>query len=169
MFSEPTPPTPPTRVPLVLPANFSWQAVALVIAEKFGLRGLRIAFMIAAPVMYFAAKGCASVLCSILYVGAGMTVLLFVLVVWTAKEALDKFAREHASHAWLVVDAEGIGGESQVAGETRRFKLGWDQFKRIKERNRYWLLETRSGSWMVLPTHQFTAEAWAHMRAHRTP
>jgi hypothetical protein len=157
----------PARIPLSLPPNFSWQAVLLVIAEKFGVRGLRIAFMIAAPVVYFAAKGCATVLCSILYVGAGFTVLLFVIVVWNAKEALDKFAQEHARDAWLTLDDDGVGGESSAAGEARRFKLGWDQFKRIVERNRYWLLETKTGSWMVLPSHEFSAEAWAQLRARR--
>ena len=41
------------RVPLKFPKHFSWAAVAVVMAEKFGLRGLRITAMIGAMVGYF--------------------------------------------------------------------------------------------------------------------
>ena len=156
-------PTPQTRVPLLLPRYFSWRAVALVMAEKFGLRGLRIAVMVLAPVSYFWWKQCNSFLCVLLYVAAAAALLSLILMVWTAKEALDKFAVQHAQDAWLVLNDEGVGGESGAA----RFLFPWDRFRRVVERGQCWLLETRQGAWMVLPTTQFTREAWAIMRAHR--
>ncbi len=152
-----------TRVPLLLPRFFSWRAVALVMVEKFGLRGLRIAVMVLAPVIYFWSKQCDSFLCVLLYVAAAAALLLLILMVWTAKEALDKFAVQHAQNAWLVLNNEGVGGESGAA----RFSIPWDHFRRVVERGQCWLLETRQGAWMVLPTTQFTSEAWTIMRNHR--
>ena len=152
-----------TRVPLLLPRYFSWRAVALVMAEKFGLRGLRLAVMVLAPVIYFWWKQCDSILCVLLYIAAAAALLSLILMVWTAKEALDKFAVQHAHNAWLVLNDEGVGGESGAA----RFSIPWDHFRRVVERGQCWLLETRHGAWMVLPTTHFTREAWAIMRAHR--
>ena len=155
------------RVPLKFPEHFSWAAVAVVMAEKFGLRGLRITAMIGAMVGYFWWRGCDGLVCTILYVMAAATLVLLVLIVWTAKESLDRFARDHADRAWLTLDDEGVGGEAMLIDGEKRFKMPWSQFRRIKERSRFWLLETTSGSWMVLPTTHFTAEAWAQLRAHR--
>ena len=152
-----------TRVPLLLPPYFSWRAVALVMSEKLGLRGLRIAAMVLAPVGYFWWKRCDSLVCVLLYAAVAGALVMLVLMVWTAKEALDKFAVQHAHHAWLVLGEEGVGGESGAA----RFSIPWDQFRRVVERGQCWLLETRHGAWLVLPTTQFTREAWAIMRAHR--
>ena len=81
-----------TRVPLLLPRYFSWRAVALVMAEKFGLRRLRIAAMVLAPVIYFWWKQCDSILCVVFYVAAAAALFSLILMVWTAKDALDKFA-----------------------------------------------------------------------------
>jgi hypothetical protein len=158
---------PSARVPLILPPGFSWRAVAAVMAEKFGLRGLRISLMIGVMIGYFWWRGCDGIICTIFYVFAAATLVLVVLVTWTAKEALDKFAREHANGAWLILDDEGVGGEARVDGVEKRFKLPWEHFRRIVERHQYWLLETKHGGWMVLPTSQFSAEAWAQLRAHR--
>ncbi len=157
----------PARVPLKFESGFSWRAVALVMAEKFGLRGLRIALMIGVMIGYFWWRGCDGVICTVLYVFAAATVVLLILIVWTAKESLDKFAREHADRAWLVIDDEGVGGEAVLMDGEKRFKLAWNQFRRIKERSRFWLLETTAGGWLVLPTTHFTPEAWAHLRARR--
>ena len=157
----------PARVPLKFPPYFSWTAVALVMAEKFGLRGLRITAMIGVMVGYFWWRGCDGLVCTILYVMAAATAVLLVLVVWTAKESLDRFAKEHADRAWLIIDVEGVGGEAVLADGEKRFKMPWNEFRRVKERSRFWLLETNSRSWMVLPTTHFTPEAWAQMRAHR--
>jgi hypothetical protein len=155
------------RVPLKFPLGFSWRAVALVMAEKFGLRGLRITAMIGAMIGYFWWRGCDGVVCTVLYVLAAATAVLLVLVVWTAKESLDKFAEDHRDRAWLTLDDEGVGGEAVLADGEKRFKMPWNQFRRVKERSSFWLLETVNGSWMVLPTTHFTSEAWAQMRAHR--
>lgn len=155
------------RVPLKFPKHFSWMAVVLVMAEKFGLRGLRISAMIGVMVGYFWWRGCDGVVCKILYVMAAATVVLLVLVVWTAKESLDRFARDYADRAWLILDNDGIGGEAVLADGHKQFRMPWKEFRRIKERSRCWLLETTSGSWMVLPTTHFTPEAWAQLRAHR--
>ena len=154
---------PSARVPLHLPAGFSWRAVAAVIAEKFGLRGLRIAAMIGFMVGYLWWRSCDAFICMVLYVLAAATLFWFVIIVWTAKEALDQFAKRHTQNAWLTLDASGIGGESA----DQSFQLPWSQFRRISERNGLWLLETLQGSWMVLPTTHFNAEAWAVLRAVR--
>jgi YcxB-like protein len=151
---------PATRIPLHLPRHFSWYAVAAVMAEKFGLRGLRIAFMIGVMIVYLWWRSCDLFICTLLYIFAAATLFWFVITVWTAKESLDTFAKRHAGSAWLILDADGVGGES--AGQS--FRLGWSEFRRIVERNRYWLLETNAKGWMVLPTTHFTAEAWAIMR-----
>lgn len=151
------------RVPLHFAPGFSWRAVAAVMAEKFGLRGLRITAMIGVMVIYLWYRGCNGIMCMALYVCAAAAILLAILITWTAKEALDKFVAEYAGQAWLTMDHEGVGGES---GD-KRFKMAWADFRRVVERNSFWLLETRHGSWMVLPTSHFTQEAWRVMRAHR--
>jgi hypothetical protein len=99
----------------------------------------------------------------VLYAATIVALLLLILTVWTAKEALDKFAREHADNAWLTLDERGVGGESG----TEQFLIPWEQMRRVVERGGCWLLETRQGSWMVLPTTYFTREAWELMRSHR--
>jgi hypothetical protein len=150
------------RVPLLFAPGFSWRAVAAVMAEKFGLRGLRITAMIGVMVVYLWYRGCNGFLCLALYVFAAATILLAILITWTAKEALDKFVAEYAGQAWLTMDDDGVGGESA----DKTFKMAWADFRRVVERNSFWLLETRHGSWMVLPTTHFTADAWRVMRAH---
>lgn len=160
---------PPARIPLVLPKGFSTRAVFAVIAEKFGLRGLRISAMIGFMVAYLWWRGCDGVICIVLYVFAATVLLLAIIVTWTAKEMLDKFARDYANGTWLTLDEEGIGGETGRAGE-KSFKMPWKNFRRVNERQRLWLLETVNGNWMVLPTTEFSSEAWALMRANqRTP
>jgi hypothetical protein len=151
------------RIPLVLPKGFSTRAVAAVMAEKFGLRGLRISAMIGLMAGYLWWRGCDNVICVVLYVFAAAVLILAILVTWTAKEMLDKFARDYAHGTWLTLDIEGIGGE---AGE-KSFKMPWQNFRRVNERHRMWLLETVNGNWMVLPTTEFSAEAWALMRANQ--
>jgi hypothetical protein len=157
---------PSARIPLVIAPGFSWRAVAAVMAEKFGLRGLRITAMIGFMIGYFWWRGCDGVLCVILYVFAATTLLLAIIIVWTAKEALDKFAQEHASGTWLTLDSEGVGGEVDPQKGHKSFKMKWTDFRRVVERNRFWLLETVHGSWMVLPTTDFNGDAWAIMRAN---
>ncbi len=166
-MSETTDSLPSARVPLRFTSDFAWRAVAIVMAEKFGLRGLRISAMIGAMIVYFWWRGCDGIICTVLYVLAATTLFLLVLIVWTAKEALDRFAREHADRAWLTLDDEGVGGEAMLIDGEKRFKMPWRDFRRIKERSRFWILETVNGNWMVLPTSNFTPEAWAQMRAHR--
>jgi hypothetical protein len=138
-------------------------------AEKFGLRGLRITAMIVFMVGYFWWRGCDSVICTVLYVAAAGTIGLMVLVVWTAKESLDTFQRTHANNAWLTLNDDGVGGEATRDGSVQRFTLPWTKFRRIKERSGMWLLETDQGAWMVIPTTHFTSEAWAQLRAKRRP
>jgi hypothetical protein len=77
----------PARVPLKFEPGFSWRAVALVMAEKFGLRGLRIALMIGTMIGYFWWRGCDGIVCIVLYVFAAATLVLLILMVWTAKES----------------------------------------------------------------------------------
>ncbi len=154
---------PSARIPLVFSGNFAWQAIAAVMAEKFGLRGLRIAVMVGGMVGYLWWRSCDSVICTVLYVLAAATVFFAVLIAWTAKESLDKFAKDHSRGAWLTLDADGVGGEAA----DKKFKMAWSQFRRVVERNRFWLLETGNGGWMVLPTTHFNGEAWALMRANR--
>ncbi len=154
------PPAGPERIPLRFPAGFSTQAVIAVIAEKFGLRGLRIAAMIGFMVGYLWWKGCSSIICALLYGFAVICLMFFAGVVWVAKDALDKFVARHQGDAWLVVDENGVGGEAR--GE--RFQMPWDGFRRIVPRNNFWLLETRQGGWMVLPTTGFTFRAWELFR-----
>jgi hypothetical protein len=157
---------PNARILLVLPKGFSTRAVAAVMAEKFGLRGLRITAMIGFMVGYLWWRGCDGVICVVLYVFAATVLLLAIIVTWTAKEALDKFARDYANGTWLTLDEKGIGGE--VEGESEKsFKMPWQNFRRVNERHRMWLLETVNGNWMVLPTTEFSAEAWALMRANQ--
>ncbi len=154
---------PAARIALVLPKGFSTRAVFAVMAEKFGLRGLRITAMIGFMIAYLAWRGCDGMICVVLYVFAATVLFLAVIVTWSAKESLDKFARDYAVGTWLTLDDAGIGGE---AGE-KSFKMPWQNFRRVAERNRFWLLETVNGNWMVLPTTEFSAEAWAQMRANQ--
>jgi YcxB-like protein len=156
---------PAQRIALNFPERFSWRAVGAVIAEKFGLRGLRIAAMIGLMIAYLAYRGCTSIVCTLLYGFAVLCLVLFVAVMWAAKDALDKFVAKHRDKAWLTVDANGVGGESG----NEVFHVPWSQFRRIRERNQMWLMETRQGSWMVVPTRDFTARAWELFRARETP
>lgn len=156
--------TPIERIPLTFEAGFSWRAVAAVMAEKFGLRGLRITGMIGFMIGYFWYRRCDTWFCVALYIAAAGLIVMMILVVWTAKESLDKFVAEHQGEAFLVLDEVGVGGQSK--GET--FNMPWTQFKRIRERGAFWLLETRQGAWMVIPTTRFTAAAWAHFRSRAT-
>lgn len=143
------------RIPLRFADGFSTRAVGAVIAEKFGLRGLRIAAMVGVMVGYLWWRGCASIFCTLLYGFAVVCVILFIGVVWVAKEALDKFVAKHQGNAWLTVDETGVGGEAR--GDT--FHVAWEGFRRIVNRNGFWLLETQQGGWMVLPTTGFTMRA----------
>jgi hypothetical protein len=152
------------RIPLIFAPGFSWRAVAAVMAEKFGLRGLRITAMIGVMVVYLWWRGCNGFMCMVLYVFAVAAILLAILVTWTAKESLDKFVATHQGNAFLLLDNEGVGGEATAGGELKTFKLPWDDFRRIVERHQFWLLETRQGGWMVLPTTHFSSDAWAIMR-----
>ena len=148
------------RIPLRFPDGFSTRAVGAVIAEKFGLRGLRIAGMIGVMIGYLWWRGCTSIFCTLLYGFAVVCLVLFIGVVWVAKEALDKFVAKHQGNAWLTVDESGVGGEAQ--GD--RFHVPWEGFRCIVVRSDFWLLETRQGGWMVLPTTGFTARAWELFR-----
>ncbi|HEX9391621.1 MAG TPA: YcxB family protein [Usitatibacteraceae bacterium] len=150
----------PERIPLRFPDGFSTRAVMAVMTEKFGLRGLRIAAMIGFMVGYLWWKGCSSIPCALLYGFAVLCLVFFAGVVWAAKDALDKFVARHQGDAWLIVDEAGIGGEAR--GE--RFQIPWEGFRRIVARRDFWLLETRQGGWMVLPTTAFTARAWTLFR-----
>ena len=145
----------PERMPLRFTDGFSTRAVGAVIAEKFGLRGLRIAGMVGVMVAYLWWRGCTSIFCTLLYGFAVVCVVLFIGVVWVAKEALDKFVAKHQGNAWLTVDEKGVGGEAR--GDT--FHVAWEGFRRIVNRNGFWLLETQQGGWMVLPATGFTARA----------
>ncbi len=150
----------PERIPLRFPEGFSTRAVGAVIAEKFGLRGLRIAGMIGVMIGYLWWRGCTSIFCTLLYGFAVVCLVLFIGVVWVAKEALDKFVAKHQGNAWLTVDESGVGGEAR--GD--RFHVPWEGFRCIVARSNFWLLETRQGGWMVLPTTGFTARAWELFR-----
>lgn len=152
------------RIPLTFTQGFSWRAVVAVMAEKFGLRGLRIAGMIGFMIGYFWYRRCDSWFCVGLYILAAGFIVMMILVVWTAKESLDKFVAQHQGEAYLVVDEKGVGGQSK--GET--FHMPWQDFKRIRERGAFWLLETRHGAWMVIPTSNFTAAMWERFRARAT-
>jgi hypothetical protein len=152
------------RVPLHFAPGFSWRAVAAVMAEKFGLRGLRISLMIGVMIGYLWWRGCNGFLCIALYVFGAATILLAILITWTAKEALDKFVKEYQGNSFLTLDDAGIGGE---AADGKTFKMAWADFRRVVERNGFWLIETKHKSWMVLPTTHFSSDAWAVMRAHR--
>ena len=160
---EPLPAPVRARVPLKLPAYFSSRAVALVMAEKFGWRGLRLGLMVITPAVYFWWKQYNTTIFLILYAATIVALLLLILTIWTAKESLDQFAKKHAENAWLLLDDVGIGGESGA----EKFMIPWDQLRRVVERGGCWLLETNRGAWMVVPTSQFNGEAWALMRAHR--
>jgi hypothetical protein len=153
------------RIPLRFQENFSWHAVGAVIAEKFGLRGARIAAMIGLMIGYLAYRGCTSTICTLLYGFATVCVVLFIAVMWAAKDTLDKFVAKHRDNAWLTVDETGVGGESGA----ERFHVPWKQFRRVRQRGAMWLMETRQGSWMVVPSRDFTARAWTLFRAQATP
>ena len=151
------------RIPLIFTTQFSWRALAAVMAEKFGLRGLRITAMIGFMIGSFWWRDCGGVICIALYIFAATTFLLAIIIAWTAKEALDKFAVENPSGTLLIINELGIGARAQA----KQFHLPWSDFRRVVERNKLWLLETKHGSWMVLPTTHFTSDAWAVMRSHR--
>lgn len=151
------------QVPLILTKQFSWRALAAVMAEKFGLRGLRITAMIGVMIGYLWWRGCDGVMCIALYIFAATTILLAIIIAWTAKEALEKFAVENPRGTLLIINANGIGARAEV----KAFHLPWSDFRRVVERNQLWLLETVHGSWMVLPTTHFTKDAWTIMRAHQ--
>jgi hypothetical protein len=91
----------------------------------------------------------------LLYGFSVICLLFFVGVIWVAKESLDKFVAQHQGDAWLIVDDSGVGGESKG----NRFQFPWEGFRRIVARSDMWLLETRQGGWMVLPTGSFTVRA----------
>ncbi len=152
------------RIPLRFPEHFSWHAVAAVMAERFGWRGLRGAAMIAAMVGYFVWKGCASPLCMVMYAVVGTGAVLAFVVLWVAKESLDKFITAHRSESWLTVDDAGVGGESGA----QKFHIPWQQFRRVRNRKDMWLMETRQGGWLVVPTRDFTARAWTLFRTQTT-
>jgi hypothetical protein len=152
------------RVPLSFAAQHSWRAVAAVIGEKFGLRGLRIAAMVGVMIGYLAYRGCTNVMCSLLYGFAAICLVFFIAVVWAAKDALDKFVARHRDQAALLVTEEGVGAESG----REKFHLPWSAFRRIRFRSGFWLMETLQGTWMVIPTRDFTARAWALFRANES-
>ena len=148
------------RIPLRFPSGFSRHAVIAVMAEKFGLKGLRIAAMIGFMTGYLVWRGCTSFVCTLLYGLIAICLIFFIGVVWAAKESLDKFVSQYQNNAWLIVDESGLGGESLHD----RFHLPWENFRQIALRSGFFLLETRQGAWMVLPTAHFTAQAWTLFR-----
>ena len=152
------------RIPLRFAGGFSHRAVMAVIAEKFGLRGLRIAAMIGFMVGYLWWRGCTSIVCTLLYGFVVVCLIFFIGVVWVAKESLDKFVVQYQNDAWLTVDEGGLGAEASQD----RFHISWNGFKRIVPRSGFWLLETRQGGWLVVPTTQFTARAWTLFRQRAT-
>ncbi len=152
------------RIPLRFARGFSRHAVVAVMAEKFGLKGLRVTAMIGFMVGYLWWRGCTSFACTLLYGLIAVCLIFFIGVVWAAKESLDKFVSRYQHNAWLIVDDRGLGGEALHD----QFHLPWENFRRIVLRAGFWLLETRQGAWMVLPTAQFTAQAWALFRQRAT-
>lgn len=152
------------RIPLRFASGFSHRAVMAVIAEKFGLRGLRIAAMIGFMVGYLWWRGCTSIVCTLLYGFVVVCLIFFIGVVWAAKESLDKFVAQYQNNAWLTVDESGLGADASHD----RFHIPWEGFRRIVSRSEFWLLETRQGGWLVVPTTQFTTRAWTLFRQRAT-
>ena len=156
------------RIPLRFSRGFSRHAVIAVMAEKFGLKGLRIAAMIGFMAGYLGWRGCTSFVCTLLYGLIAICLIFFIGVVWAAKESLDKFVGQYQNNAWLIIDESGLGGESLHD----RFHFPWENFRRIALRSGFFLLETRQGAWMVLPTTHFTAQSWTLFKqrlANRAP
>lgn len=159
------------KIPLRFRDGFAWRAVIAVMAVKFGARGLRLVVMVAVVIGYLLWRGNSSIGASLLYGFAVLCLVFFVGVVWVAKDSLDKFVDKHSHNAWLTITDEGVGGEvaSEAGGrETERFHMPWTEFRRVVNRGEFWLMETRQGAWMVVPTTQFTSRAWTLFRAKAT-
>jgi hypothetical protein len=156
------------KIPLRFRDGFAWRAVIAVMAEKFGARGLRLVVMVAVVIAYLLWRGNTSIGASLLYGFAVLCLVFFVGVVWVAKDALDKFVAKHSNNAWLTVAEDGVGGEAMGEAGTVRFHMSWTEFRRVANRGEFWLMETRQGAWMVVPTAQFTSSAWALFRAKAT-
>lgn len=156
------------KIPLRFRDGFAWRAVAAVMAEKFGARGLRLVVMVAVVIAYLLWRGNSSIGASLLYGFAVLCLVFFAGVVWVAKDSLDKFVAKHSNNAWLTVAEDGIGGEAISDAGAERFHVPWAEFRRVANRNGFWLMETRQGAWMVLPTTHFTSRAWALFRAKAT-
>jgi len=156
------------KIPLRFRDGFASRAVVAVMAEKFGARGLRLVVMVAVVIAYLLWRGNNSIGASLLYGFAVLCLVFFAGVVWVAKDSLDKFVATHSNNAWLTVAEDGIGGEAIGDAGTKRFHVPWAEFRRMANRNGFWLMETRQGAWMVLPTTHFTARAWALFCANAT-
>ena len=154
------------KIPLRFRDDFAWRAVIAVMAEKFGARGLRLVVMVAVVIGYLLWRGNSSVGASLLYGFAVICLVFFAGVVWVAKDALDKFVATHSHNAWLTVAEDGVGGEAMSDAGVERFHVPWAGFRRVANRNGFWLMETRQGAWMVLPTTHFTSRAWALFRSN---
>ena len=153
------------KIPLRFRDDFAWRAVIAVMAEKFGARGLRLVVMVAVVIAYLLWRGNSSIGASLLYGFAVICLVFFAGVVWVAKDALDKFVVKHSQNAWLTVAEDGVGGEAMNDAGVERFHVPWAEFRRLANRNGFWLMETRQGAWMVLPTTHFTSRAWALFRS----
>ena len=156
------------KIPLRFRDGFAWRAVIAVVAEKFGARGLRLVVMVAVVIGYLLWRGNSSIGASLLYGFAVLCLVFFAGVVWVAKNSLDKFVAKHSNNAWLTVAEDGVGGEAICNACTERFHVPWAEFRRVANRNGFWLMETRQGAWMVLPTTHFTTRAWALFRSKAT-
>lgn len=156
------------KIPLRFRDGFAWRAVTAVMAEKFGARGLRLVVMVAVVIAYLLWRGNSSIGASLLYGFAVLCLVFFAGVVWVAKDSLDKFVAKHSNNAWLTVAEDGISGEAISDAGTERFHFPWAEFRRVANRNGFWLMETRQGAWMVLPTTHFTSRAWALFRSKAT-
>lgn len=156
------------KIPLRFRDGFARRAVIAVIAEKFGARGLRLVVMVAVVIGYLLWRGNTSIGASLLYGFAVLCLVFFAGVVWVAKESLDKFVAKHSNNAWLTVAEDGVGGEAISDAGTEHFHVPWAEFRRVANRNGFWLMETRQGAWMVLPTTHFTSRAWALFRSKAT-
>ncbi len=156
------------KIPLRFRDGFAWRAVAAVIAEKFGVRGLRLVVMVAVVIGYLLWRGNSSIGATLLYGFAILCLVFFAGVVWVAKDALDKFVAKHSNNAWLTVSEDGVGGEAVGISGVEKFHVPWAQFRRVASRGGFWLMETRQGAWMVVPTTHFTSRAWTLFRAKAT-
>ena len=156
------------KIPLRFHDGFAWRAVAAVIAEKFGVRGFRLVVMVAVVIGYLLWRGNSSIGASLLYGFAILCLVFFVGVVWVAKDTLDKFVEKHSNNAWLSVSEDGVGGEAVGTSGIEKFYVPWLQFRRVVSHGGLWLMETRQGAWMVVPTTHFTSRAWRLFRAKAT-